>query len=269
MSNNLKKFLKNIENKRLNKDFKSKFLIFTKDFFWFISFVPFFYLRKFIRWIFKTSMGNQNIKVIELPEGFKKELKNTFLDYKKDFEKKGFKDGWVYAKSFGSYTHYVYAIISYYKIRSVYEVGTYRGNTVFMILNYFINNKVNNFFIHSIDIKKWFDEKIFSKLSIERFKQNENSILLEIGDSNIKKLEARYDLAIIDGNHTPKAVLEDFATVENHAKFVFFDDLNLERIYEDAYLKIIKKDKVKEIFRIYTSDMRNHHCSALVKIENI
>lgn len=227
------------------------------------------YILAILKKIFcRTAKGNQGIKVIKPDPAFLKELRGVFDEYRRDFETVGFEEGWAHTNDFGSFTHYIYAIVSYYKIRNVYEIGTYKGNTIMMLLSYFLRHNINNFLLHTIDTIELFNVGIFSTFAREGFKNNRDKVLFEKGNSQENKLSKGYDLAIIDGEHAFRAVFSDFLTVKDHVKYVLFDDLHLGMIFEKTYSEIIKNEWVEEVFRVYTNDRNDAHCIGLIALHN-
>jgi len=235
--------------------------------------------------------GKQDITVNNYSEEFKKLLIKNYDSFKKCMESnvydKAPKDpkrklnltsgNWVNSAFFHSFCHILFTIVEYFKIRSIYEIGTYMGGSTMLLLNYYNEKKIDNYKIDSIDIIKMFNINYFSKKTQIIYEKNKKNINLIINDSTKAKLgNKKYDLTIIDGSHRPNDVYLDFITVKDNSKYIYFDDLNLNNTYEMYYEKILKQKNIKEIFRVYTNDFthkikskplpNHHHCVSLIEI---
>ena len=122
-----------------------------------------------------------------------------------------------------------------------------------------------------------FNIEHFDKKTQMIFDKNKKNINFIIEDSKKINLEdKKYDLTIIDGSHYPEDVYMDFMNIKDKTKYIYFDDLNLNNTYKMYCEKVLKKNNVKEIFRVYTNDFthkiktkplpNHHHCVSLIEI---
>ena len=208
---------------------------------------------------------NQNIPSVTPDPELRLLMNKNYEEYEKTFECKGYDRGWVYGNTRFSFTHYIYSLIEYYSINTVYEIGTFKGASVMMLMNYFLNHNKSSFYLHSIDSTNHMSLFNFSMKTIIRYLTFRKSIRFQLGDSTTNTLDSDYDLVIIDGSHKAKDVKADFDNVKCRAKFVLFDDLNYKNIFEKVYQPLLMSKSYDEIFRTYTSDPDLPHCIGLVR----
>jgi len=216
----------------------------------------------------RVPMGNQNIPCFQREESFPDHLKKTYDHFRTCYDGKAYDKGrFKYCDSFGSMSHYVFSILSFYNCNRVYEIGTYFGCMTMMMVNYF-HERGGDFSIETIDVKPRFDLKSFRNETVNAFHSHEQKVQFHIGDSKQHKPSRPYDLVILDGSHLPNDVWQDFWQVKDYAKYILFDDLHMYSNYEVVYKKIIATPGIEEVFRVYTSDCNGHdpHCLALVRV---
>jgi predicted O-methyltransferase YrrM len=123
----------------------------------------------------------------------------------------------------------VYALITKYNLKSFLEVGFGRGyssfcaHLAFSRLN--IDGKVTTIDINFDQkaIQRLFDNKIFPRAWLEKtdFLQGKSNELLP-------SLKEKYDLILLDGDHSEEGVRLDWENVKDKFnKFVIFDDYHL------------------------------------------
>lgn len=146
-------------------------------------------------------------------------------------------------------------------------MGTYKGASCMMLMNYFVDHEKNDFLIHSIDVNKYFRLTEFSKKTRKRLEKHQGNILFLVGDATLRHPDVTYDLVVIDG---PENVYKCFLNVKGRARFILFDDLHLS-IYEKTYKSIAEIPEVEELFCVYTTDdkKRDPHCIGLIKIKPV
>lgn len=175
-------------------------------------------------------------------------------EYARNFEPGSYNGSrFNYSRSARSFSHFLYTIASYYDVKRIYEIGTFRGGSVMMLMNFFVDRAIHDFFIRTIDIHRSFSPLNFNQRTRDRHSAHERNIQVVIGDSGKESLENPFDLAIIDGSHRPSQLKKDFEALRRQPTLVFFDDLHM---YGDLkhYERLIVEQGYHEIFRMFTSD---------------
>lgn len=171
-----------------------------------------------------------------------------------------------------TFSHYALATVSHYNVKSVYEIGTFKGTLSMLIMNYLLDQEQEDFRLKTIDIHSHFEISAFKQETQSRFAQYRQNIDVVVQSSEHYALEQKVDLTIIDGLHQPFQVYQDFMNTYKSSRYILFDDLNWNDTFRKAYKKILRKKSVREIFRVHTADYLGSadvsHCVALIQIDS-
>lgn len=158
---------------------------------------------------------------------------NLIQEYKEDImkaNKKGFNKSALFGYEKGSIrnceAYALYSIIRKHKLKKILDIGTGKGFSALIFAKALFDEKIDGH-IDTIDINQNFDSNLFKNFNFEKYvkfyKNSSNEVL--------PTLKGKYDLVLIDGEHSYKQTKKDFLNVFKKVK------LNRFIAFHDAYPK--------------------------------
>lgn len=130
---------------------------------------------------------------------------------------------WQYPNQFSKYLVH----LSRQGIESYLEIGTRHGGTFALTVEYL--NRFN-------PIRKAVGVDLEASAGLEEFAKSRPGVTAVVGSSHdeafaeLVRSQGPFDLALIDGDHSYEGCLQDFRTVQDHARIIVFHDIVSEPV---------------------------------------